>query len=171
MRRHLSPIALSILLAGAASADTPGSTGTPPIPKVRTTYEAETCAPFDGMIAMAQAGREAADKPRFGDVHKATALAPAFQNHVCKAWSNSADGYTVNCKMTSSNWQWPGQFKAYRGGTLKMCYPDWARTDIADTSEFASPDGKTRWSLSIPDQKYYGYMVETSVHFEPKPAP
>lgn len=173
MRRQVALIAFLVPLAGAALADTPAyrpSPDTPPVLQVRNAYEAGACAPFDRMIAMAQGGSEAAGKPKFGTVHAATELQPLFQNHVCKAWSNSAGGYTVNCKMTSPNWQWPGQFKAYRGGTLKMCYPGWTRTDIADTSEFASPDGKTRWSLSIPDQKYYGYMVETSVRYEPKPA-
>lgn len=174
MLRRVVGVVLFLQIVGAVAADTPSyrpSPGsTPPVPKVRTAYEAETCAPFDRMIAMARTGREGPGKPLFGNVQNATVLEPLFQNHTCKAWSNSGGGYTVNCKMTSPDWQWPSQVRAYRSGTLAMCYPDWKRTNIAETMMFTGPDRKTRWSLSIPDPKYYEPTVETTVHYEPDEA-
>jgi hypothetical protein len=173
MLRRVVGVVLFVQIVGAVSADTPSyrpSPGSaPPMPKVRTAYEAETCAPFDRMMAMARSGREGPGKPLFGTLQNPTTLNPPLFNNLnaCKARANSEGGYSVTCSQVSDNADWPGQFQAYRDGTIKLCYPGWTRNKIGNYLSFISPDRALRWSIHRPDPKYYGNMVETTAAYEP----
>lgn len=173
MFQRAAAIFLFVQLVAVGSADTPAyrpsTSAPPPVPKIRTTYEAEACAPFDAMLTLARSGRTARGRPLFGNIFNATAIDPPLFSklNTCKAYANSEGGYSVSCSQVSENADWPGQFQAYRGGTIKMCYPDWLRNEIGRHVSFISPDRALRLSIHLPDSKYYGNMVETTAAHEP----
>jgi hypothetical protein len=170
MVRAVVAFALVLALAGGARAEAPvykPSSQTPPVPVIRTAAPESPCVPLAQMLAMARNGREAAGKPAFGDVGKASVLKAFLGSKECKAYANSEGGHTVNCTHVSTDANWPSQFRAYRGGTVAMCYPAWRRDEIGRTIQFTSPDRTTQWSVSTPDPKFYDPTVETTVRYVP----